>query len=205
MCSWLQLCNTAHPLPLRPSLSWVTAAGAYFVSWLHSYSLIQPISTEPPDKPLKTKQDKNRPHDSLAQNWWVRIAHDHLNKIHPPSTANQTLQDLAMRLSNLIPYPLHLHYSPATQVALEVKNLPANAGGVRDTSSIPGLGRSLGGGHSNPLQCSCLENPMDRGAWWATVHRVSQSRTRQKQLSTSHTHLLIPGVHQTPSLFQALR
>ena len=50
-----------------------------------------------------------------------------------------------------------------------VKNPPANAGDVRDTGSIPGLGRSLGGGHSNPLQYSCLENPMDRGAWQATV------------------------------------
>ena len=56
-----------------------------------------------------------------------------------------------------------------------VKNPPANAGDVRDTGSIPGLGRSLGGGHSNPLQYSCLENPMDRGAWWATVHGVAKS------------------------------
>ena len=50
-----------------------------------------------------------------------------------------------------------------------VKNLPANAGNVRDTGSIPELGRSPGGGNGNPLQCSCLENPMDRGAWQATV------------------------------------
>ena len=49
-------------------------------------------------------------------------------------------------------------------MALVVKNRPANVGGVRDASSIPGLGRSLGGGHSNPLQYSCLENLMDRGA-----------------------------------------
>ena len=49
-------------------------------------------------------------------------------------------------------------------VALEVKNPPASEGGVRDTGSIPGLGRSLGGGHGNPLQYSCLESPMDRGA-----------------------------------------
>ena len=48
----------------------------------------------------------------------------------------------------------------------------------------PGLGRSLGGGHSNPLQCSCLENFMDGGAWWATVHGVAESQTRLKQLST---------------------
>ena len=51
-----------------------------------------------------------------------------------------------------------------------VKNLPASAGDRRDMGSIPGLGRSLGGGHGNPLQHSCLENPMDRGAWRAIVH-----------------------------------
>ena len=62
-------------------------------------------------------------------------------------------------------------------MALVVKNLSVNAGDVRDMSSIPGLGRSSGGGHNNPLQYSCLENPMDRGAWRATVHRVAQSRT----------------------------
>ena len=48
----------------------------------------------------------------------------------------------------------------------------------------PGLGRFPGGGHGNPLHYSCLENPIDRGAWWATVHRVAKSRTRLKQLST---------------------
>ena len=52
-----------------------------------------------------------------------------------------------------------------------VKNLPAKAGEVRDAGSIPGLGRSPGEGNGNPLQYSCLENPMDRGAWRATVHR----------------------------------
>ena len=61
-----------------------------------------------------------------------------------------------------------------------VMNPPANAGDVRDTGSVPGLGRFPGGGHDNPLQYSCLENPMDRGAWWATVHRVAQSWTRLK-------------------------
>ena len=64
---------------------------------------------------------------------------------------------------------------PASQVALVVKNLPATAGVVRDTGLIPGSGRTPGGGHGNPLQCSCLENPMDRGAWQATVPRVSES------------------------------
>ena len=56
-----------------------------------------------------------------------------------------------------------------------VKNPPANAGDIRDLGSIPGSGRSPGGGHSNPLQYSCLENPMDRGALWVTVHGVTQS------------------------------
>ena len=46
---------------------------------------------------------------------------------------------------------------------------------IRDVGSIPGLGRSTGGGHGNPLQYSCLENPMDRGTWWAAVHRVARS------------------------------
>ena len=55
---------------------------------------------------------------------------------------------------------------PASQVALVVKNLPATAGVVRDTGLIPGSGRTPGGGHGNPLQCSCLENPMDRRSWW---------------------------------------
>ena len=55
-----------------------------------------------------------------------------------------------------------------------VKNPPANAG---DVGSIPGSGRSPGGGHGNPLQYSCLENPMDRGASWATVHGITKSQT----------------------------
>ena len=65
-------------------------------------------------------------------------------------------------------------------MALVVKNLPANAGDKRDVGSISGLGRSPGEGHGNPLQYSCLENPMDREAWWATDHRVAKSRTQLK-------------------------
>ena len=60
----------------------------------------------------------------------------------------------------------------ASRVALVVKNPPASAGDIRDTGSIPGSGRSLGGGHGNPLLYSCLENPMDRGAWQGIVHRL---------------------------------
>ena len=58
------------------------------------------------------------------------------------------------------------------------KNLPANAGARGDVGSIPGSGRSLGVGNGSPLQYSCLENSMDRGAWWTTVHGVTKSRTR---------------------------
>ena len=65
-----------------------------------------------------------------------------------------------------------------------VKYPPANVEAAGDLGSIPGLRRSSGGGHGNPLQYSCLENPTDRGAWWAISHRVAQSRTRLKQLST---------------------
>ena len=67
--------------------------------------------------------------------------------------------------------------SHVDQVALVVKNLPANAGVRRDASSVPGLGRSVRGGHGNPLQYFCLENPKDRGAWQAIVHRVAKSWT----------------------------
>ena len=74
-----------------------------------------------------------------------------------------------------------------------VKNLPANAGDIRDMGSIPGSGRSPGEGKGYSLQYSCLENPMDRGAWRATVHRVAKSQTKLKRFSThvrarAHTH-----------------
>ena len=65
----------------------------------------------------------------------------------------------------------------ASQVALVIKNPPASAGDIKDVGSIPGLGRSPGGGHGNPLQDSCLENPMDRGARQSTVHGVTKSWT----------------------------
>ena len=77
-----------------------------------------------------------------------------------------------------------------------VKNLSANAGDAGGVGLIPGSGRSPGGGKGNPLQNSCLENPMDRGAWWATVHSVAKSWTWLKQLSTAqhiyiHTHIYV--------------
>ena len=67
----------------------------------------------------------------------------------------------------------------ASQVVLVVKNPPANARNIRDSILIPGLGGSPGGEHGNLLQYSCLENPMDRGAWEAPVHRVTRSDTTE--------------------------
>ena len=72
-------------------------------------------------------------------------------------------------------------------VALVVKNPPTNAEDLRDASSIPGSGRSPGGGHGNPLQYSCLENLIDRGTWQTTVHRIAQSQTTEVT-----EHALIP-------------
>ena len=66
----------------------------------------------------------------------------------------------------------------ASQVALVVKNLPANAGNLSDSGSVPGSGRSPGEGNGNPLQYSGLGNPMDRGAWQATIHGIAKSQTR---------------------------
>ena len=77
----------------------------------------------------------------------------------------------------------------AFQVVLVVKNPPANAG---DACSILGSGRPSGG-HGNPLQYSCLENPMDRGAWWAAVHRVTKTQTQLKRLST-HAWMNLEGI-----------
>ena len=73
------------------------------------------------------------------------------------------------------------------------KNPPDNAGNARDTGSIPGLGRSPREGNGNPFQYSCLENPMDRGAWWAIIHGVTQSdmteHTKKKKGKESKLHL----------------
>ena len=66
-----------------------------------------------------------------------------------------------------------------TQVALVVKNPPASSGDVRHTGSVPGSGRYSGGGHGNPLQYSCLKNPLVGGAWWAVVHGVAESDTTE--------------------------
>ena len=77
----------------------------------------------------------------------------------------------------------HCFVKGLTEMALVVKNSPANAGVVREEGSIPGSGRSPGGGNGHPLQDSSLENPMDRGAWQTTVHGVAKSWTQLKRLN----------------------
>ena len=76
--------------------------------------------------------------------------------------------------------------SEASQVALVVKNWPASPGDVKDRGFISGLGRSPGGVHGYHLQYSCLENPMERRAWWATVHRISENWTWLSDLAYTH-------------------
>ena len=81
----------------------------------------------------------------------------------------------------------------ASQVALVVKNRAANAGDKRNVGSISGLRRSPGGGHGNPLQYSCLENPVDRGAWHSIVYGVTKSWTRLKRLSMHPRIFMLQG------------
>ena len=83
---------------------------------------------------------------------------------------------------------LYLTLLSSSQLALVVKNLPASAGDVKDVNSIPGSGKSPGGWYGSPLQYSCLEDSMDGGAWQATVHGVTKSRTQLKWLNM-HEHL----------------
>ena len=82
---------------------------------------------------------------------------------------------------------------------LVVTNPPADAGDIRDASLTPGLGGSPGGGHGNPLQCSCLENPMDRGAWQATVRSVAKSRTQLSLHAHTSPALEAPGLPKNPA------
>ena len=85
------------------------------------------------------------------------------------------VQFLAGELRSLMQHRTAKTFWGASQLSLVVKNVPASAGDVRDTGPVPGSRRSLEGGHGNPLQYSYLENPMDSGIWWATVHRFAKN------------------------------
>ena len=82
---------------------------------------------------------------------------------------------------------LNSRKSQPSKVLFVIKNHPDNEGDIREAGSIPQSERSPGGGHGNPLQYSLLENSMERGAWWPTIHGVAKSQTRLKHLSM-HTH-----------------
>ena len=79
---------------------------------------------------------------------------------------------------------------------LVVENPPAPAGAMKYSGSIPGSGRSSGEGNGNPLQSSCPGNPMDRGAWWATVHGATKSQTRLSGRTRAHTHTHTAGLYK---------
>ena len=89
----------------------------------------------------------------------------------------------------MLPSIIVVSFDWPSPVVLLVKNPPANAGDIRDMDSISGLGRSSGGGHGNQLQYSCLENPMDRGSWWAIVHRLQGVRHNWSDIA--HTVLTV--------------
>ena len=94
---------------------------------------------------------------------------------HQETSSPPWLVGVAMKSQDIRQDPFSL--VRASQVVPVVKDPPANSGDVRDVGSIPGSGRSPGGGHGNPPQYSCLGNPMDRGAWRAAVHGVAESQT----------------------------
>ena len=90
-----------------------------------------------------------------------------------------------------------------------IKDTPVNAGDSRDVGSIPGLGRSPGLGNGNPLQYSCQENSMDRGAWWATVHEVAESDMTEQLSVHTHTHKIYwifgnVGIHVNVEIYRVL-
>ena len=107
----------------------------------------------------------------------------HLSHLGSPMSSNTKLAQRHLTQSLFYNKVLTVSCNVLSQVALVVKNPPIIAG---DTGSIPRSGRSPGGGHGNPLQYSCIENPMDRGTWQTAVPGVAKSWTRLKQLSTSH-------------------
>ena len=132
----------------------------------------------------------------IARFFFPLFGHKPQRNIHPICLSLLYLSSLLLHIihfkqfilkkgqySSYICNPIFFPWS--SQVALAVKNLPANAGDSGEAGSIPGSGRSPGGGHDSPLQFSCLENPMDRGAWLATIHGVAKSYTTEH----THTHL----------------
>ena len=119
---------------------------------------------------------------------WINVFPKEKNLFGIPEAKEPSI--FVLLLFRNIPFQLATYtVSRASQVVLVVKNLPPNARDIRDAVLIPGSGRSPGGGHGNPLQHSCLENPMDRGGWRTMVYRVMKSQTWLKWLSTHTSHV----------------
>ena len=139
------------------------------------------FTAESPEKPI------SRYEHSVIQNLIPELLR--LNcRLMPNTSWSDTNLPLALSFRLQSCFVSCLHWSMTSLV----ENLPANAGDIIDVGWIPGLGRSPGGWHGNSLQYSCLENPMDREAWWATVHEVAKSWPWLKQLSM---HVCTQQVH----------
>ena len=110
-----------------------------------------------------------------------------LQQRYLPSTVNNEIKVLRIKRSFLIQVLSHQWYRSGVPGSSDGKASTYNAG---DPGLIPGLGRSSGEGNGNPLQYSCLENPMDWGAWWATAHGVAKSRTRLRDFTSLHFKVL---------------
>ena len=121
---------------------------------------------------------------SLCFSSWTWRSNTH-SRVYVAPEGNWKLNKyLVICIKNFNHYWDNVFINRASQEVLVVKNLPANAGDIRDAGSIPGSERSPGWGLDNPLQYSCLENSTDKGAWWETVHGVTNSWTKLKWLST---------------------
>ena len=147
--------------------------------WLRLHTLLQGVQVRTPGwgtkiprtgRALGPEKKKKKTVETLVHSFL-------LPSVRPPKRLSSALKLSSASLSHggLISRPRMASawtpHSTASQAALVVKHLPANAGDVRDAGSIPGSVRSPGEGNGNPPQYSCLENPMDRGAWWAAAHR----------------------------------
>ena len=115
--------------------------------------------------------------DSLPAELWRNPPSQYSEGIAPPDTLISDFQAPKLLCEEFLLFKpfccLSVVFCYSFSDGAVVKNLPANVGDKRDMGSLPGSGRSPGGGHSNPPRSSCLENPTDRGAWWATVHGVT--------------------------------
>ena len=130
------------------------------------------------------------------------------NCFFPLKLQNQCFLHIQLKTASLLKSlprkKLPVNFAWAFQMVLVVDKLSATAGNALSPCSIPGSGRSPGGGHCGPLQYSCLENPMDRRAWWAAFHKVAQTWRWLKWLSTASNLCHVLEMHSPICLSSAL-